>query len=78
MQQADMCRCDISCATDPTNSIDIVAEWGRGFTASLPLCDIHKPTPLFLRQRLDIVSCNFYDKIYYYSFHIGDICFHLS
>jgi hypothetical protein len=60
---------------DPTNSTDIVVEWDRGFTASLPLRDIHKPTPTFLRQRLDIVLRNFYDKMYYYSFHIGDICF---
>jgi len=32
-----MCHCDISSATDPTNSMDIVGEWGRGFTASLPV-----------------------------------------
>ena len=52
MQQADTCRCDTSCATDPTNSTDIVGEWGRGFTVSLPLRDIYKPTPTFLRQEV--------------------------
>jgi hypothetical protein len=48
----------------------ILVEWVRGFTASLPLRDIHKPTPTFLIQRLDIVSRYFYDIIYYYSFQI--------
>jgi hypothetical protein len=46
-----MCRCDIFCATDPTNSTDIVGEWGTDFITSLPLRDIYKPTPTFLRQR---------------------------
>ena len=58
--------------------MDIFVEWGRGFTASLALRDIHKPTPTFLRQKLDIVLCNFYDKNIFYSFHIGDIFFLLS
>jgi len=39
------------------------------------LYQYYKRTPTFLRQRLDIVLRNFYDKIYYYSFHIGDSCF---
>ena len=59
-----MCRCDIPRATDPATSTYIVVEWGKGFTASLPLRDIHKPPPAFLRQMLNIVLRNLFDKIH--------------
>ena len=64
-----MSRCDLFCTTDPTNSTDTVCEWGRGVTASLPVLQAYP------KIAEDIVLRNFYDKIYYYSFHIGDICF---
>jgi len=78
MKQADMCHCgccDISCGMDATNSMDIIVLWDRGFTTSFLLRDIHKPTPKFLRQRLDMVLGH---KIYYYAFDNGDMMFFVS
>jgi len=84
MKQAGTCCCgccNISWGTDATNSMDIIVLWDWGFTASFLLCDFHKTTPKFLRQRLDMVLGqlgHLYKKIYYYSFKNGDMVFFVS
>jgi hypothetical protein len=71
-------RCDISYGTDATSSMDIIVLWGRGFTASYPLRDIHKPNPKISETEVMYGLGHFYHKIYYYSLDNRDMMFFLS
>jgi len=55
-------RCEISCGTDATKSMDITVLCVRGFTAPIPLNND------LMGRRSDMVLGIFYHKINIYSF----------